>query len=160
MHKERVSEIEFWKNRIENAHTKHHSVYLCNPILWDDIFHAHRKIIRRVIPKDAYVLDAGCGYGRMCELFDSKNYEGVDFSPDFIKMAMKEYPNHSFEVQNLKKLPYEKHQFEWAFCVSIKDMIVKYDSLKSWLEIEKELKRVAKKILILEYTNYTNYEII
>lgn len=146
-----VDKIEFWKDRINTAVKEHYSVYVANDALWEHIFKTHQRIIQEVIPKDAYVLDAGCAYGRMCELFEPKNYEGVDFSPDFIEIAKKKYPNHSFEVQNIKKLPYEDKQFDWAICVSIKKMIIDNLGTKEWKLMEKELKRVAKKILILEY---------
>lgn len=155
-----VEKVEFWKKRIENAPTEHYSVYICNETSWDLIYESHKKIIRKFIPKDAYVLDAGCGYGRMCELFEPQNYEGIDFSPDFIEMAIKKYPNYAFDVMDIKKLPYEDKQFDWAFCVSIKAMIIKNNGMAEWKKMEKELKRVSKKILILEYVDYSNYEII
>jgi SAM-dependent methyltransferase len=155
-----INKLEFWKERIDGAVKEQYSVYICNDNLWRDIFLAHKKIINDLIPKDAYVLDAGCGYGRMCELFKPQNYEGIDFSPDFIKLATEKYPNHSFEVQDLKKLPYENKQFDWSFCVSIKKMVMDNLGEEEWLKMEKELKRVSKKVLILEYETSGIYEII
>lgn len=146
-----IDKLEFWKERIDTAVSEHYSVYVIHEQGWKRIFDEHKKIIEKEIKPDSYVLDAGCGYGRMCELFKPKNYEGIDFSPDFINKAQTKYPDYSFEVQNLKKLPYENKQFDWAFCVSIKKMIVDNLGEKEWKIMEKELKRVAKKVLILEY---------
>lgn len=160
MSKPRVSEIDFWKERIRDAKREQDSVYICNDRLWKEILEGHSKIIKRIIKDSAKVLDAGCGYGRMSELFNPKNYTGVDFSPDFIEIAKKKYPNNKFEVQDLTKLPYKDQEFDWSFCVSIKNMIETYDSPLKWLEMEQELKRVSKSILILEYTDKDGYTIL
>lgn len=156
-----VGNIDFWKKRLENAErsgTLHWSVYLANPVLMRKIDRAHKNVFDTLIPIGSSVLDAGCGYGRLCEFFD--NYTGVDFSPDFIKKAKELYPHKVFIQADLQKLPFRDGEFDWAFCVSIKDMIREYDSVEKWDNIEKELGRVAKKILVLEYTEPEKYIIL
>lgn len=144
-----VNQIEFWKQRIDTARKEHFSVYVINDSGWDEINKRHKKQLKQFIPQEANVLDAGCGYGRWSELFE--NYQGVDFSPDFIEKARKKYPDKQFLVANLKKLPFKDLAFDVSFCVSIKKMIVDNLGEVEWKEMEKELLRVSKKILILEY---------
>lgn len=144
-----VDKIGFWKHRIDTAQLEHYSVYLANPSLWKKINDIHERIIKKYIKEDDKVLDAGCAYGRSSVLFN--NYVGIDFSPDFIELAKKKYPNKKFLVGNLKELPFKDKEFDWAFCISMKNMIVGNLGKEQWDIMEKELKRVAKHILLLEY---------
>lgn len=155
-----INKTSFWEKRINTAVKEQYSVYVANDTLWEQIYLAHRKIINKLISKDDYVLDAGCGYGRMCTIFKPDKYEGIDFVPKFIEMAREKYPDYSFEVMDITKLPYQDGQFEWAFCVSMKKMFIDNLGEKQWRKAEKELKRVAEKVLILEYTDYEEYEVI
>jgi len=153
-----IDKIEFWKERIETAVKPHYSVYVIHEVGWKQIFNAHKTIISQLIKPTDTVLDAGCGYGRMSVLFD--NYTGVDFSPDFIELATKQFPNKNFIQADLKKLPFHEEQFDWAICVSIKKMVEDNLGIETWESMAKELKRVAKKVLILEYEDPNPYEIL
>ena len=82
--KQEVNKIEFWKDRIKTAEKEHFSVYRINDAGWGRISKIHQKIIQNNV--SGKVLDAGCGYGRASERI--KDYTGVDFSPDFIQMAV------------------------------------------------------------------------
>lgn len=104
------------------------------------------------------VLDAGCGYGRSSVYFD--DYVGVDFSPDFIAKAKSKYPGKTFIQGNLKELPFKDKEFDWAFCISIKKMIIDNLGEEEWSKMQKELSRVAKKVLILEYEDPEPFEVI
>lgn len=147
-----VDKIEFWKNRIDTAVSEHYAVYVANEVLWKKINESHEEIIRKTITGN--VLDAGCAYGRSSVFFDDDKYMGVDFSPDFIEIAKKKYPNKKFLVEDLKALPFEGQSFDWAFCISIKRMIIDNLGDEVWAKMEKELKRVAKNVLILEYGTF------
>ncbi len=155
-----VNKIEFWKNRIETAVSEHYSVYVIHEEGWKYINRVHKELLEENIPKDVKVLDAGCGYGRWCEIFDKEKYTGIDFSPDFIEKAKKKYPEYHFIVGNLLKLPFKKNEFDWAFCVSIKKMISDNCGEEEWNKMLKELKRVSKKVLILEYEDPKPFEIL
>lgn len=154
-----VDKEEFWKYRLEEAEKSrlYYSVYLTNEQDWKHIEDEHTKILEPY--KDKKVLDAGCGYGRSSEWF-GEGYLGVDFSPDFIKKAKELYPDKTFEQLDLKVLPFNDNEFDMAFCISVKNMIVGQLGEDRWNEIEKELKRVAKEVILLEYTNPSEYEII
>lgn len=155
-----IEKLEFWKNRIDTAVNEHYSVYVVHEAGWKAIYEKHKEIISQHIPEGSKVLDAGCGYGRMAVLFSPENYLGIDFSPDFIEMAKKKYPAYSFEVQNLKELPYKKDTFDWAIIVSIKKMVRDNLGDKEWNIMEKNLKKVAKNVLVLEYESPDVYEIL
>lgn len=152
-----VDKIEFWKERIDTAVSEHYSVYVANEVLWNTINEAHEKIIKEVIGGGT-VLDAGCAYGRSSVFFDDSKYTGIDFSPDFIELAKKKYPNKTFIAGDLKELPFGDKSFDWAFCISIKRMIIDNLGDEVWSIMEKELKRVAKNVLILEYGTFESKE--
>lgn len=151
-----VNKKEFWKDRIEKAKTskEHYSVYITSDEDWSSLNKAHKTILEPY--KHQKVLDAGCGYGRWSELF--VNYTGVDFSPDFIEKAKATYPDQKFLIEDLKSLPFKDNEFDMAFCVSIKQMIVDNLGQDEWNLMEKELLRVSEELLILEYTNPHEYQ--
>jgi ubiquinone/menaquinone biosynthesis C-methylase UbiE len=153
-----IDKLDFWKERIDTAVKEHYSVYVVHEAGWKNILKEHLDIIQKEMGYTAKVLDAGCGYGRMSEYFI--NYTGVDFSPDFIAKAKEKYPHKTFVEGNLKQLPFADVEFDWAFCVSIKRMVRDNLGDGEWDEMERELKRVAKKVLILEYEDPTVYEIL
>jgi len=156
-----INDLDFWKQRIEDAKKgyTHYSVYVANPQLWKYIENHHRKIIRQYIKMSESVLDAGCGYGRAVEFLPTR-YTGVDFSPDFIAQAKENYPDKTFIQSRLEDLPFNDKDFDWAVCISIKYMIIGNLGVEAWEPMEKELKRVAKKVLILEYEDPTQYEVL
>lgn len=153
-----VNTLDFWKERIETATEERYSVYVTSPGDWSRLNEEHKKIL----DKEAMglVLDAGCGYGRWAQHFDPQRYIGIDFSPDFIALAKKRFTNHLFFRCRMEEIPFPNNYFDSAFCVSIKEMIVENRGEKAWKDIERELKRVAKKVIILEYTNPDKYEVI
>lgn len=153
-----VDKLEFWKDRIDTAVSEHYSVYVAHEHLWKFINTTHEKHIRKYLLNGQKVLDAGCAYGRSSVYFDKENYTGVDFSPDFIAKAKEKYPDKNFIVGNLKELPFKDQEFDWAFCISIKRMIEDNLGKEEWLKMEKELKRVAKNVLIMEYEDCNSIE--
>lgn len=152
MDRDPIFETSFWKERLAEARRRghlHYSVYLAHPGLWEKIIAAHEVLLKKYIPKKAKVLDAACGYGRLSPMFD--NYTGVDFSPDLLEVGREMFPDKKFVQADLRKLPFEDGEFDWAICASVKHMIIGRKGLEAWAECEKEIKRVAKKVLIIEY---------
>lgn len=152
-----VQTQEFWEERINDAKKigkLHYSVYNAHEGTWKKIEDTHRAIMNSLV--SGRVLDAGCGYGRLSEEFE--HYVGVDISEAFISLARDIYPNKRFVVASLDNLPFSNDEFNWAICVSIKGMIKANGG--NWEDMEKELKRVAEKVLILEYSSPGEYEII
>lgn len=153
-----VQDPKFWRERLRTYPEIRQSVYLTNNADWKRLCEVHKSIINELIKPNDNVLDAGCGYGRLSEWIE--NYTGIDLSPDLIEKAKSLYPDKDFIVGTLKKLPYQDNEFDWAICVSIKAMIIGNCGEDEWKEMEKEIKRVAKKLLILEYSSPEKYEII
>lgn len=160
-----IDQTWFWNERILEAKKRgreHFSVYITKDTDWARIEEAHRKILSREIQKGMKVLDAGCGYGRSSEWFPPKEYTyvGTDFSPDFIREAQQKYSGRRFIQGNLKSLPFGALEFDIAFCISIRQMVMDNLGNREWEAMEKELKRVAKKVLILEYEEPEPYWIL
>jgi ubiquinone/menaquinone biosynthesis C-methylase UbiE len=153
-----VNDLAFWKERIDTAAKDQFTVYVTSEGDWKKIWENHKSIIEKEV--DGTVLDLGCGYGRLSELFPS-NYQGVDFSPDFIRMAKERYPKRAtdFHVANLKELPFEDKSVDWGVTVSIKRMIIDNLGEEEWNEMLKEISRVCKHLLVLEYEDSDFYEI-
>lgn len=158
-----VNTPEFWKTRLHDAYRKghlHYSVYLCPPPMWRAIFEAHKAILQRETEPGMKVLDAGCGYGRTACLFNVRDYTGVDLSPDLLSVAREQYPEKTFLEARLENLPFKDYHFDVAFCTSIKAMVISNLGEEAWGAIERELKRVAKKVLVLEYETPDEYTIL
>lgn len=156
-----IGETFFWKDRIIDAKDRgllRYSVYNTSANDWDYLCSVHRKICEHYIPKDAKVLDVGCGYGRLSEWFGY--YSGIDFSPEFIAEAKRLYPGKEFIVGDIKDMPYTDKEFDWAICISIKGMVIRELGDVQWLKMEKEIKRVAKNILLLEYSSPSEFDAI
>jgi SAM-dependent methyltransferase len=88
------------------------SVYGSSPEYRIDpsLTHWHRlwQIATRGIPKDARVLDLGCGPGQVaCMLRDDgiTSYVGVDWSEEAVSMAMAKCPEFRFEIIDLRDAP-------------------------------------------------------
>ncbi len=44
------------------------------------------------------VVDFGCGYGRLCESFETEKYLGVDINPQAIEEAKSKFSQYKFEI--------------------------------------------------------------
>lgn len=69
-----------------------------------------------------YVLDAGCGNGRLLEAFKDKNirYLGLDNSSALIRAARQNYPSSEFreaDILDLKNIP--EKEFDDIFCLAV-----------------------------------------
>lgn len=159
---EPILDTEYWRNRLEHSlkGELHHAVFRCPLDRWKRIEEKHRQILAKHISPWDSILDAGCGWGRLLNLlqihteFDDPMvvYRGVDISPDFIELAKKHHPNRVFYVKDLRNLPLEWRQvFDWAVLISIRPMVIRNLGQGEWDNMEKELRRVARKLLYLEY---------
>lgn len=157
---EAIYDPEYWARRIREAPSRspHQAIYLCTNREWEAIEKKHRDILARHIKAGDSILDCGCAWGRLLQLLPrgwKGRYLGVDLCPEFIERARRE----SFEAAEflcgdlrtrLKPLPAEP-RFDWAVMLSIRPMIRRYKGEDAWREIEAEVRRVADKILYLEY---------
>ncbi|MEK9207451.1 MAG: class I SAM-dependent methyltransferase [Patescibacteria group bacterium] len=140
--------LEFWRERIK----EHGSIEggMAINFFWNVIDPIHEEYISKYIKLSDRVLDAGCAYGRSAGYFSDKKYVGVDLVPEFINEARRRYPNKYFVIADLAELPFDDGEFDWALLISIK-RVVQADSEDKWQKVLKELKRVSRHILFLEY---------
>lgn len=155
-----IWDTEFWRERLSRAggDNLHHAVYLCTRSQWDKISEAHRKILAANVGDTDWVLDCGCGYGHLLELMPPRwrgIYTGVDLSPDMIARAQQRHhgnPRATFAVRNLTDLrPAEDGVYDWAVLKSIRPMVTREMGADAWAPMEAEIRRVAKRLLYLEY---------
>lgn len=54
------------------------------------------------------VLDVGCGTGRLAPYLGSRGLapRGVDLSPEMVRVARRDYPDHFFALSDLRALPF------------------------------------------------------
>ncbi len=148
-----VFEVDFWKKRLRKAQTYgilRDSVAVFPRLTWQT-HEMSMKYAAQNVKSGEKVLDFGCGYGRNAFLFPKEDYVGVDIVPEFIEIAKNENPGYSFMVGDIRKLPFKDKEFDWAIGVSMKQMIRGNYGEEVWNDIEKELRRVAKKLMIVEY---------
>lgn len=66
--------------------------------------------------KRPVILEIGCSSGYLGEVLKLAKldieYQGCDYSPDFIDLAKQKYPDHEFKVCDATQLPYRNGQFE------------------------------------------------
>lgn len=152
----KVENEDFWDDRISVAKRKgliHYSIYEAPLQLWQAMEERHKRIILENVGISKSILDIACGYGRFARYFNQNSYVGVDFSKSFIQLAEESNPDYKFVQSRLECLPFDDYQFEWGFGVSIRAMIIREMGKESWLVMEKELRRVCKNLIFLEYSD-------
>lgn len=84
--------------------------------LWEDF-----KYFGDYAKEGDRVLDAGCGNGRLSEIFQKikADYIGLDSSPALIRLAKRLYPGHKFIIGDVTNLPFAENSFDAVFCVAV-----------------------------------------
>lgn len=159
-----VFDSAFWSERLRTAREPHHAVYVCPRERWDAIAAKHAEILaRHVRPADA-ILDAACGWGRMLDLMPADwhgAYLGVDLSPDFVERARAEHPFRMFVIADLRDVPsISTGTYDWCAMISFRGMVIREAGAAEWGKIEGELRRVARRLLVLEYSPDEEGEVI
>lgn len=157
----------FWKNRIyqtvANGKPLHQAIWFTSVEEWKKSIHHTTRVLNSHIKNGSSILDIGCGIGTLVDcLLDSRlkdfEYVGVDISPDLISLASIKYPNYEFVCSNANDLPFSDLKFDWAVCRQFKRMIDA--NTKSWDKIEVELRRVCKKVLLIEYDGSPTHKVL
>jgi len=156
---------KFWKERLGNAiknNAIHQTVFHTSELEWNLINREHIQYINKYIEQKPgmKILDAACGYGRVSDFFNKGiEYIGIDLSSTLINEARLLYPYRSFFCCDIKQTPFLDKYFDWAIVISLKEMVVRECGQNEWDLMEKELRRIAKNIMLLEYTNGNGNEI-
>jgi len=97
------------------------------------------------------ILDVGAGEGFTLEMFRKNNVgeklEGIEYMDDALKLAKKLHPKVKIKKGNIYELPYSANSFDLVICNEVLEHL---DDPQKALS---ELKRVAKKYLILSVPN-------
>jgi hypothetical protein len=159
---EPVCDPGYWHDRIAlaAAHAAppflwpHTSVFCCTPDVWERIAQRHAALLAVIIGPEAGVLDAGCGWGRLLDLMPHGWYGaycGVDVAPAFVALASSRHPSRRFLVADLRKrTTWPDGAWDWAVVVSMRGML-RRNVPGAWEQVEAELRRVARRVLVLEY---------
>ncbi|MBU0899144.1 MAG: class I SAM-dependent methyltransferase [Nanoarchaeota archaeon] len=72
-----------------------------------------------MMPKEARILDAGCGDASYTDIFLSKGFsvEGIDISEEMIKIARKKFPKANFKIGDLRKVNLKEKIYDGILCM-------------------------------------------
>ncbi len=106
------------------------------------------KFFEKIIQKDDFILDLGCGNGRLTPfiLRYSAIPFGLDISEKLLELARQKYPETEFKKGLMqKRLPYENDFFNSVFLIaSFHHLKNKKDRFKTLSEIHRVLKKDGK----------------
>lgn len=167
---EPILEQAYWRERLAEAKVSgqlHHAVFICHKAKWDAIAAKHRQILDRYVHEDDYILDAGCGWGRLIDLLPARwrgQYLGVDLSFDFIDKARSLYPQRNilFVRTTLDDPIVKQYTFKYdlGVLVSIRSMILRHLGAEKWAAIEANLRACCQRLLYLEYDETSDGEMV
>lgn len=118
---------------------------------WDFLYSSHNRMWRGgadlswiPIPKNARILDAGCGNGKSSRtLIDSGcSVVGVDFSEKAIEYCREHLGERAeFVVSDLRELPFKDASFDAVLAIHVLGHMHEEDSSKAACEILRVLKK-------------------
>jgi SAM-dependent methyltransferase len=144
----------------ENVWDRIANIYGQKKYFGKSLFKEEKKVLNKLIKKDIrLILDAGCGTGRHLRFLSSKGFfvVGLDYSKNMILNA-KKLMNGSYVIGDIRNLPFKDSVFDATICLG--NTIGSIQDVESVLEkIIKEMKRVTKNILIIEFRSGGKKEI-
>ncbi|HLC59962.1 MAG TPA: class I SAM-dependent methyltransferase [Candidatus Nanoarchaeia archaeon] len=93
-------------NKIAEKYNKQRKIYQSKPLLLKFL---------KYIPKNAKVLDLGCGTGiSVAKFLDGKDCKvtGIDFSDGMLELARKNVPKAKFIKMDITKMKFKKNSFD------------------------------------------------
>ena len=141
---------EFWQRRLREDNNFEQAV---QKIDWNVVNFNQKEILNNIC--FGKVFDAGCGFGRICQLLGDQvtDYVRMDITPEFIAEAQKRFPDKKFILGDIRDTGFNDKVFDWGIAIGMADSIY-------WPEMEKELKRICKRIIILWCEKPKEYKII
>jgi len=96
--------------------------------------------VKKYSPTEVTTLDLGCGTGEFCELFDKKNYLGLDIYKPYLDFATARYPGYNFLEGDATKLDLENSSFEYIFIHGVVHHFSDQDASSAASEVYRVLK--------------------
>ena len=164
--KKPIDNPDFWKRRLYWASATgrgtHTAIYDIDPDTWIYIQNDTNRILKNHLTSGMKLLDAGCGYGAASAYLPSGvNYVGVDISPDLIEVARIAYPDRVFVLGDIRDLSqFGDGEFDYGLCRSIRKMILDNLGAGEWDKMSRELLRVCKRVILIEYEDLPNYVVL
>jgi ribosomal protein S18 acetylase RimI-like enzyme len=159
-----VGDPSFWRARLQAVRDAgkpiHTAVYDVPTVDWIAIQTAHKRLLPGILRsvKRPRVLDAGCGYGALLDILPNEiYYTGVDISYDMLEIAKTRYKHHTFYVADLCNTSIPDRSYDFAICRSIDGMIKDNLGFAVWRRMERELLRIADRLVLLQYTEPSTY---
>ncbi|MBN1941507.1 MAG: class I SAM-dependent methyltransferase [Candidatus Diapherotrites archaeon] len=96
----------------------------------------------KFLPKNAKILDAGCGPGRDAKLFSDKGFEviGIDLAEKMIEFAKKLVPKADFRIMDFRELGFKANGFDAVYFNAALLNVKKQDAEKTLGEMHRVLK--------------------
>ena len=103
--------MDYWREALRNL-----------PPLYKKWFDEEKKYLRKIIPKDANILEVGCGDGRSMNdiLPITKNLTVIDHDKIAVRQAKKrfvEYPSVRIILAEATSLPFYNSSFDFVICM-------------------------------------------
>ena len=111
---------------------------------------SYKKLIKSFYKKNDFLVDCGCGVGHFCNLFDKKNYIGIEINNSFIKLAKLNNPKYIFDNFKGNKINKFKNQINYVLINNVIQHLSKKDLASIFLYIKKKTNKKKIKILIIE----------
>lgn len=165
-----VTLTEFWRHRILKAFATgkdlHTCIYDIDYATWVSIQELTVTNLKKIVPLDSTLLDAGCGYGavagylKACAAMRTVKYTGVDLSPELIEIAKIRSPSSTFLVKDLRSTDYETDQFDFALVRSVEGMLDDNCTEVGSKAFMVEVSRIAKTVIVMEYGSVSDYKLL
>lgn len=135
--------VAYWDDRVRSTANLKSLVF--EDVHFDEFDEKTRQILN--LFKDKRVLDVGCGYGRLSDIF--ANYTGIDFSSEMIKLAKKLHPDKIFSVVDVHTIK-DLDDFDIIFeCMSLSSLGMDEDAFCDLFKF------LAKTIICIEPDRFT-----
>ena len=123
-------------------------------------FKTEKRIIRESIPRNAGVLDFGCGTGQYSELFEDDKYVGIDMQGPHLKYAKRQFPKKTFLLFDTEfTVPWKSAFFDWVICFAVVHHVPP-DGTKRFREEILRLLKSKGRILIVDPVPVANQQSI
>lgn len=114
-------------NKVSLKHSRKHNrseewerIWRNPPPSWGSYYHRWlQRVYRFIIPKDAHVLELGCGSGDLLASLQPRYGLGIDFAPSAIEKARTRHPGLRFEVMAAEELKLKDERFDFIILSDI-----------------------------------------